>query len=131
MAHPPVDDPLVVMSVRVPRSMRTRLHGRASEAGVSLSDVFRTFIQHTQVTPLGKPVPRRRQPKKLGRVTGIDPVLLRQLNAISNNINQLARKANTTGIRPGDVVSMLTNLTVIGREMELIRRAVKAKHGSY
>lgn len=48
-----------------------------------------------------------------------DPALLRQLAAIGNNLNQLARWVNTT--KPASAVECSAALIALGRELEAIR----------
>jgi Bacterial mobilisation protein (MobC) len=48
-----------------------------------------------------------------------DPELLRQLAAIGNNLNQLARWVNT--IKPASAVECSAALIALGREVEAIR----------
>lgn len=119
MARPLANDPLVIMNVRIPFSLRERLRAHAAASGVSVSDAFRAHITHAQVAPLGKPTPRRRQPKKLGRVSGADPQLLAQLVALGNNLNQIARRVNRDGVLR-DSLQILSVLRAMEHELHAI-----------
>jgi hypothetical protein len=121
MARPNADDPLIPLPVRLPRSAVERLREQATAAGCSLSDVLRSHLTLADAKPLGKPRPRRREPKKLGTVSA-DPVLLRELASIGNNINQLARNVNSglLGGTPIDCVLVLASLRAIEQQIMLI-----------
>jgi hypothetical protein len=58
------------------------------------------------------------QPKKRA-VPTTDPALLRQLAAIGNNLNQLAKWANAT--KPTSSAGVVAALIAIDRELEAIR----------
>ena len=73
------DDPLVLLPLRVPASLRAVLVAQATEAGSTLSDALRSHLTLAAAKPLGKPVPRRRQPQRLAAVSGADPELIRQV----------------------------------------------------
>jgi hypothetical protein len=66
-------------------------------------------------TCLGKKSKRRNAP------INIDPLLLRQLSAIGNNVNQLARLANGKGMSAIDSVEIVSVLHDIKAELEAIR----------
>lgn len=66
-------------------------------------------------TCLGKKSKRRNAP------IDVDPLLLRQLSAIGNNVNQLARLANAKGMPAIDSVEIVSVLHDIKAELEAIR----------
>lgn len=122
MARPNVDDPLIPLPVRLPTSLVERLRDQAAAAGCSVSDALRSHLTLAEAKPLGKPRPRRREPKKLGAVSGADPVLLRELASIGNNMNQLARTVNA-GLLAGspiECVQILASLRSIEQQIMLI-----------
>lgn len=51
----------------------------------------------------------------------VDPLLLRQLAAIGNNLNQLARLANSKGMSAIDSVGVIAALQDIKTELEQVR----------
>ena len=64
---------------------------------------------------LNKKTKRRNPP------VDIDPKLLRNLSALGNNINQIARQCNRT-VKPSDALSILVRLDAIQSELEKLRR---------
>jgi hypothetical protein len=122
MARPPSDDPLIPVPVRLPTSLVERLRERADSTGRSLSDVLRSHLTLAEARPLGLPRPRRREPKRLGAVSGADPLLLRELAGLGNNMNQLARSVNTCliGGAPIERVQILSVLLSIERQLSVI-----------
>jgi hypothetical protein len=68
-------------------------------------------------TCLGKKSKRRNQP------ISVDPNLLRSLSAIGNNLNQMARKVNTT-LSPTDAIDVIIRL-------DAIETAIKELRGDY
>jgi hypothetical protein len=98
------------------------LRDQATKAGCTVSDVLRTYLTLEAVKPLAKAKPRQRQPKELAKPSGSDPLLLRQLSAIGNNVNQIARLINTswvTGERL-QIVDVLTVLVLIEKHLDRI-----------
>ncbi len=122
MARPSAADPLVPLPVRLPKSAVERLRAQAAERGCSVSDVLRAHLTLDAAKPLGKPRPRQREPKKLGSVSGADPVLLRQLASLGNNMNQLARAVNAELLsgRPGDCVQVLIVLRAMEQQLTVL-----------
>jgi hypothetical protein len=107
-----VSDPLIRLNLRVPQSLRDQLVAQADEAGVTLSDLFRSHLSIDAVKPLGVPVKRRRAVQNLDRSRSADPVLLRNLAAIGSNLNQLSRAVNT-GAVAGDLMQAVEILVVL------------------
>lgn len=107
-----VTDPLVSLSVRIPKSLRDMLNAKAAEAGVTLADQFRARLAFDEVKPLGVPVRRRRAVDNLDRARCADPTLLRNLAAIGSNLNQVARAVNTGAIA-GDLMQTIELLVVL------------------
>lgn len=122
MPRPTAGDPLIPLPVRLPTSTVERLREQATAAGCSLSDVLRSHLTLAEAKPLGKPRPRRREPKKLGAVSGADPVLLRELASFGNNMNQLARSVNSglLGGTPIECIQILSSLRAIEQEIMAI-----------
>jgi hypothetical protein len=59
---------------------------------------------------------------KRGRIPDADPALLRSLAAIGNNLNQVAKRVNTTAIQTADAVSVVVELQRIADALEQLRR---------
>ena len=113
----------VRVTVRVPEVEAVRWREAAAGAGVSVSDWLRTRAAAGQdVGPVatGRPTPRKRALGR-ARVVRADPVVVEQLARIGNNLNQLARWANTEH-RAVDVAALYG----VGRQLAGLRDAVVA-----
>ena len=119
MARSPAVDPLIPLPMRLPTSTVMRLREQAAAAGVTMSDVLRSHLTLAEAKPLGKPVPRKRPPK-LAAVSGVDPLLMRQLASIGSNINQLAHRVNSVSAA-GDTLNLISVLT----ELQQIERHLR------
>lgn len=93
MGRPTTENPLLPVTVRLPKSMCEQLRAEAETKSASLSDIVRSHIEAQEVKPLGNPRPQKRL-KRLPPPSGADPQLLRQLAAIGNNLNQIAMVVN-------------------------------------
>ena len=69
------------LEVRLNDSEDVKLHELMCETGFNASQLIRSLILRTEI--------KTRPPDEL-------PKLLRELSAIGNNVNQIARKANST-----------------------------------
>ena len=113
----------VRITVRVPEVEAARWREAAAAAGVSVSDWLRARAaagQDTGPVATGRPTPRKRALGR-ARVVRADPVVVEQLARIGNNLNQLARWANTEH-RPVDVAALYG----VGRQLAGLRDAVVA-----
>ena len=110
------------MHVRVPTSLRNVLAALAVAANITLSDALRAHLSLDAAKPLGNPVPRRRPPAQLGRVSRVDPEFLRQIAAIGSNLNQIARAANAAAAQaaPLQLVELLTLLRSIETQIDAL-----------
>jgi len=116
----------VRITVRVPEVEAARWREAAAGAGVSVSDWLRARAAAGQdVGPVatGRPTPRKRALGR-ARVVRADPVVVEQLARIGNNLNQLARWANTEH-RPVDVAALYG----VGRQLAGLREVVVAVVG--
>lgn len=118
------DDPLVLVPLRLPKSLVDAARDEAEATGATLSDAVRARIASSAVKLLGKPRVRRRAALLPDRVQRADPALVRQVAAIGSNLNQLARVANASALNgaPIEVITLLTQLCAI--ERQLIRLAM-------
>jgi len=117
-----VVEPLERLTVRLPPAVIADLRASATDRGVSISDVFRSFIHLSEVKETGREAPGKAR-KSLPASTPVDPQLLLVLRGIGNNLNQLARSANTdnlTGSCP-DYTSILITLVAIEKHIGAIR----------
>lgn len=110
-----VDDPLVSLSVRIPKSLLDSMKACAHETGVTLADQLRSHLSLDAVKPLGVPVKRHRAMRQLERTHCADPALLRQLAAIGCNLNQIARKVNAQAVADNllEIIEVLVLLRAI------------------
>lgn len=117
-------DPLIPLPCRLPASLVARLAVKAKEQSVTMSDVLRSHLTLAEAKPLGKPVPRRRA-KNISKVSGADPVLMRQISGIGNNLNQLAKLVHLSNISasPLDIVEILIRLRGVEQSLERLCRA--------
>ncbi len=65
------------------------------------------------------------QPKRKPKYPEIDPLLLRQLSGIGNNINQIARHLNSKDFNPVDSVKVISALQSMAENIELIKKQNK------
>lgn len=68
--------------------------------------MFRSHVSFESVKETGRPKPRRREPKKLGSVSSVDPQLIRHLAQIGNNLNQLSHQVNAGALSGTGVQSI-------------------------
>lgn len=102
------------VKVRVNEYEREQYQRMADDADMPLSDLIRQRMEQPIVD-----APRAKQ-RRL-RTVKADPELMRQLAAMGNNLNQLARSVNRHGLRPDDALMLLTYLTGIQNELRLLR----------
>jgi hypothetical protein len=87
---------------------------KAHAAGLSLSALVRQAVGGASARRIRRPV-------------SVDPVLLRQLAAIGNNLNQLARWANREK-SAANALPVVARLIEIDRELAAIRRTLETPH---
>lgn len=107
----------VWIKIRATPAERDKWQAMARTADLPLSDLLRQRMEQPMVA-----APRRRQ-RRLR--TESDPVMLRQLAAIGNNLNQIARVVNSTGLKPTDTALLLSYLAGMQDELRLIREPEK------
>ena len=98
------------VKVRATSEQRTRWQAVAAAKGVSLSELVRQGLDGLRARS------RRHQPRT------VDPVLLRELARVGNNLNQLARWANREK-GGADAVAVVARLIELDRELGALRRA--------
>ena len=106
-----------LVNVRVSPGEAARWSAAAAAAGLSRSDWVRLRVAGPdEVT--GRPAPRRRGLPR-GRTVRADPALIAQLARIGNNLNQLARWANTEHRHVVDLAMLRLIHTEVTRLREL------------
>lgn len=94
------------VSFRLPSEVVGRWRTEAAARGVNLSDLLRLTLatalaggEADGAVTTRRPPPRRRSAEgACGPPAAADPALLRQLAWIGNNLNQIARVANSNGV---------------------------------
>ena len=91
------------LEVRLNDSEDVKLHELMRETGFNASQLIRSLISRTEI--------KTRPPDEL-------PKLLRELSAIGNNVNQIARKANSTdNITEDEVTKMRVAFENLSKEV--------------
>lgn len=91
------------LEVRLNDSEDVKLHELMRETGFNASQLIRSLISRTEI--------KTRPPDEL-------PKLLRELSAIGNNVNQIARKANSTdSIAEDEVTKMRVAFENLSKEV--------------
>ena len=91
------------LEVRLNDSEDIKLHELMRETGFNASQLIRSLISRTEI--------KTRPPDEL-------PKLLRELSAIGNNVNQIARKANSTdNITEDEVTKMRVAFENLSKEV--------------
>lgn len=100
------------LAVRVPEATATTWRSAAAESGLSLADWLRQVVDPS-VRLVGRPTPRTRP--KLTKPIAADPALLAAVAKAGNNLNQVARWANTHK-SAADAAQVLIALAAIERD---------------
>lgn len=83
-----------------------KLHNLMRETGFNASQLIRSLILHTEI--------KTRPPDEY-------PKLLRELSAIGNNVNQIARRANSTDtVSAADITEMKKAFDILSEEVRNI-----------
>ena len=104
------------VSLRIDPATAAEWRERAAAAGLSVSDWIRGAVDAGQQTNL--PTPRQRPVRVRDTSNDADPVLMRQLAGMSNNLNQIARALNECRLAgsPVQLVEVLALLRSIEAE---------------
>jgi len=103
------------VKIRLTLSERESWKLKAESHGMTLSNYIRVLMQSDEV----KRSPILKRTKR--DYVQADPELLRQLASIGNNINQIAKAINASGLN--DNIELLEVLLKIERSMQGIRNA--------
>lgn len=101
---------ITTVSVRIDKPTAAEWRERATASGLSLSDWIRGAVDANQQTNL--PTPQRRPIRVRDTSNDADPVLMRQLAGMSNNLNQIARALNECRLA-GSPVQLVEALTLL------------------
>ena len=101
------------VSVRIDKPTAAEWREKAEASDLSLSDWIRGAVDANQQTHL--PTPRKRAVRVRDSSHDADPVLMRKLAGMSNNLNQIARALNECRLigSPVQVVEVLALLRSI------------------
>jgi len=116
-----LDTPL---AVRVPLSTAVQWRASAATAGLSLADWLRQSVDPSQVKIVGRQPPRRRP--KLTPANVEDQRLIFEIAKIGNNLNQIARWANTYKSN-ADNLQILVALNAIERHLGMTLQSVTSR----
>lgn len=112
-------EPLVACSLRLPQSIVDRLQAEASAHKCSRSDVARAYFDvpadYGRVEKTGYSTPVSRP--ALAKPMKCDPELVRQLAWIGNNLNQIARRVNESGLSADNRMSVIEELVRIRNDI--------------
>lgn len=97
----------VWVKIRASEGERTAWHGKAARAGLSLSGLVRQAMGRVRPWTVGQADLERERVRELAR--------------IGNNLNQLARWANTHKGK-GEAVEVISQLVVVRRALEALFR---------
>ena len=103
------------VKVRCTDDERQAWQKKAADHGITISDLLRRGADMPTGRPKVRPIKRK--------IVELDPVTVRQLAGIGNNINQLAKAVNSYGFEPHDSARLLTYLAAVRKELELLRTA--------
>ena len=87
---------------------------KANAEGISLANLIRRMLN-------SKEVQRKPIPGSARNFTPADPALIRQVAAIGNNLNQIARVVNSTGFT--DSFEIIEHLLMIERKLNEVTDA--------
>ncbi len=94
------------VEIRLNDNEDIKLHNLMRETGFNASQLIRSLILHTEI--------KTRPPDEY-------PKLLRELSAIGNNVNQIARKANSTDtVSAADITEMKKAFDILSEEVRNI-----------
>jgi len=105
------------ITFRVTPSAAIAYREAARDADMSLGDWIRSHLP-VETRSTGRPSPG--SPVRGRRKVDVDPELMREVAAIGNNINQLAKVANRdnlAGIGSDNILDYLSRLTAIERHL--------------
>ena len=102
-----------LFTMKVEPELLAKWHHFAKSKNKPLSDIIKLLMSGEE---LPKSVPVKKEPNR--KYTQVDPLLLREINAIGNNINQISRRINE-----GQKFDAVIELSSIERQLEHLLNA--------
>ena len=115
------------ISLRLPVSVCQAWKDAAASSGLCLGDWVRTQIAVDGVDQVisKKPTPRKVADLNQRRFVPVDPALIQQLARLGNNLNQIARSINHSGLNVLEQFQLLEQLLLIEQQLErLVNSAI-------
>ena len=108
------------ISLRLPQEIKEAWQAAAQEVGLCLGDWIRSHIELDGQNPVitHKPTPRKAPDLKRRRFVPCDPELILQVAKIGNNLNQLARAANRSGLNDAYQFQLMEQLLFIEQALK-------------
>jgi uncharacterized protein YukE len=101
------------IKIRAFENERLDWQAKASNANMTLANYIRSLLNSEQVKR-DAPIKRSRRSYE-----PVDPVLIRQLAKIGNNLNQIAKRVNSDD----QSINIISELLIIQRQLEVIKNA--------
>lgn len=120
------------ISLRLPHATRTSWIAAAKSAGLCLGDWVRMQIAVDGVDQVvsKKPTPRKKPDLAKRRFVPVDPALINQVARLGNNLNQIARSINHSGLEASDQFQLLEQLLLIQQQLERLVNSQSLFSGS-
>ena len=108
------------ISLRLPQEIKAAWQAAAEQAGLCLGDWIRAQVCLDGLDPVisNKSTPRKAPDLNRRRFVPVDPELIRQVAKIGNNLNQLARAANRSGLNEAYQFQLMEQLLFIEQALK-------------
>lgn len=108
------------ITLRLPESVCEEWKKSAVASGVCLGDWIRekVAVEGMDKVYSKKPTPRKAPSLKQRRFVPADPVLVQQVARMGNNLNQIARSINSSGLTELDQFQLLEQLLLVEKQLE-------------
>jgi len=103
-----------LFTMKVEPKILARWHQFAKSKNIYLSDVIKKLMSGQE---LPDDVPIKREINR--RYSKVDPQLLREINMIGSNLNQIAR-----GVNQGEKLDVIIHLNIIEKQLEKVLKNV-------
>ena len=102
-----------LFTMKVAPELLKKWHHFAKSKEMPLSDVIKKLMNGEK---LPENVPPKKEPKR--KFSNVDPILIREINAIGNNLNQISRRVNE-----GQKFDAIIHLQSIEKQLEKLINA--------